>query len=133
MKQIMTVKVRTFEPLEVSGQKEKAVMIPFSAKATGSYFSGETVVNGYDTQLSKADGTFSLSARYILEGKDFKGNECRLFIENNGIDLNDCRPHIISDSPELCFLESAELRSEVRCVEDGVIVSIFMQDETSDV
>ncbi len=122
---IMTINVTTYEAQGLEGQASRVVMIPFSAEATGKYFSGRTVANGVDTQIS-ANGGFSLSARYMLEGTDLSGNRCRVFIENNGTSLDDCRPRIFTDSSELAFLESAELTAKVECVENGVIVSIFI-------
>ena len=57
---------------------------------------------------------------------DRSGRKCRLFIENNGTGLENCRPKICTDSEELSFLENAELKARVECVENGVIVRIFM-------
>ena len=122
---IMTINVTTYEAQCLEGKDSRVVMIPFSAEATGKYFSGRTVTDGVDTQIS-ANGVFSLSARYMLEGTDLSGNRCRVFIENNGTSLDDCRPRIFTDSSELAFLESAELTAKVECVENGVVVSIFM-------
>ena len=85
---------------------------------------GKTVANGVDTQITTADG-FSLSARYMLEGKDRKGVRCRLFIENNGTSLDNCIPKIHTDSEELAFLENTALKSAVECVENGVVVRIY--------
>lgn len=122
---IMTINVTTYEAQCLEGKDSRVVMIPFSAEATGKYFSGRTVTDGVDTQIS-ANGGFSLSARYMLEGTDLSGNRCRVFIENNGTSLDDCRPRIFTDSSELAFLESAELTAKVECVGNGVVVSIFM-------
>ena len=99
-------------------------MIPFSCEAKGDYFTGRTVANGVDTQIITAD-SFSLSARYMLEGEDRSGNRCRLFIENNGTSFDNCIPKIYTDSEELAFLESAQLKAEVTCVENGVVVKIY--------
>ncbi len=122
---IMTITVTTYEAQVLEGPDSRVVMIPFSAEATGKYFSGRTVANGVDTQIATRDG-FTLSARYMLEGTDRSGKKCRLFIENNGTSLDNCKPKIYTDSEELAFLENAELTAGVRCVEDGVVVSIFM-------
>lgn len=122
---IMTINVTTYEAMTLTGQNSKIVMIPFSADATGKYFSGKTVANGIDTQITTKDG-FSLSARYMLEGTDCSGKRCRLFIENNGTSLENCKPKIYTDSEVLAFLENAELAAKVECIENGVIVSIFL-------
>lgn len=122
---VMTITVTTYEAQMLEGQDSRVVMIPFSAEAAGKYFSGRTVTNGVDTQVT-VKGNFSLSARYMLEGVDCGGNKCRLFIENNGASLENCHPKIYTDSRELAFLENAELKASAECTENGVVVSIFM-------
>ena len=121
---IITIKVKTYEAKTLEGQDTKVVMIPFSAEASGEYFTGKTVADGVDTQIT-ADGKFSLSARYMLEGIDRSGMECRMFIENNGTSIDNCKPKIYTDSKELSFLENADLTAYVECVEEGVVVRIY--------
>ncbi len=124
-KVIMTISVKTFKAQSLEGKNSKVVMIPFKAEATGEYFCGKTVENGIDTQKITKKG-FSLSARYMLEGTDCSGKKCRVFIENNGTSLENCRPKIYTDSEVLAFLEEAALSANIRCVENGVIVQILM-------
>ena len=121
---IITIKVTTYEAEMFEGKDSKVVMIPFSAKAAGEYFTGKTVVNGVDTQITTKNG-FSLSARYMLEGTDRNGRKCRMFIENNGTSLDNCVPKIYTDSDELSFLENAELTANAECVENGVLIKIY--------
>ena len=123
---ILTVNVATCPAQGVEGSLAGDVMIPFSAEEIGDYFTGRTVFNGTDTQIAK-DGKFSLSARYLLEGTDCAGVQCRLFIENVGTSLDRCTPTVITDSRELAFLETASLSSTVECTENGVIVRIFAE------
>lgn len=122
---IVTINVTTYDAQVLDGNKTKVVMIPFSAEAVGDYFKGRTIANGVDTQIITAD-SFSLSARYMLEGVDRSGEKCRLFIENNGTSLDNCVPRIFTDSAELAFLENARLKAGVECVENGVVVRIYM-------
>ena len=124
---IITINVTTYEAEMSEGKDSKVVMIPFSATASGEYFTGKTVANGVDTQITTKNG-FSLSARYMLEGTDRSGKQCRLFIENNGTSLDNCVPKIYTDSKELSFLESARLTAEAECVEEGVVVRIYMHN-----
>ena len=123
---ILTVNVTTYPAQGVEGSLAEVVMIPFSAEAVGDYFTGRTIFNGTDTQISK-DGNFFLSARYLLEGTDCAGTRCRLFIENVGTSLDRCTPTVITDSRELAFLENAKLSSIVESAENGVIVRIFTE------
>lgn len=127
-KLIMTINVTTYEAQVLEGRDSRVVMIPFGAEVTGKYFNGKTVANGVDTQITTKNG-FSLSARYMLEGTDCNGKKCRLFIENNGTSLDDCRPKIYTDSEALAFLENAELAAKVACIENGVSVSIICNSD----
>jgi hypothetical protein len=124
---VMTINVKTRDALVVDGKAKKAVMIPFTAKAVGPLFFGEAPEPGCDTQYVYPDGSMRLSARYILVGKDASGNACRVFIENNGSALDNCTPVILTDSPDLAYLEAAPLHSTVECVPDGVVVRIFTE------
>lgn len=126
-KLILTINVRTYAAECLESDRAKVVMIPFEGEAVGEYFCGKTVGQSVDTQIAKGE-IFSLSARYMLEGTDFKGNKCRLFIENNGMSMESCKPTIYTDSKELSFLEKAELSADVECVENGVVVRIFVSN-----
>lgn len=106
----------------------KVVMIPFSAKTDGAYFTGATTTNGVDTQIADSKGGFSLSARYMLKGKDYTGKDCGIFIENNGRSLDDCVPFVRTDSEALSFLERADLRAKVRPVDGGVTVHVSLAE-----
>ena len=123
---IVTINVTTYETQMLESNNARVVMIPFSGEATGKYFNGKTVADGVDTQITTAD-SFSLSARYMLEGIDRTGKKCRMFIENNGTSLDNCVPKIHTDSEELAFLENSVLTAKVECVENGVIVKIYIK------
>ena len=124
---IMVINVKTYEAQTLEGNNAKVVMIPFSAEAEGKYFNGTTVAEGIDTQII-SDSSFSVSARYMLEGTDCLGEKCRLFIENNGSSFDNCVPKIYTDSKALAFLEAARLNAEVEGIEKGVIIRIYAHD-----
>ena len=125
MRTIMKINVTIHGKYETAGKTCRVVMIPFAATAEGVFFRGRILFDGTDTQHIGQDGSFSLSARYMLEGTDMTGRSCRVCIENNGSSLESCVPRIVTDSPELAFLEEAELRSSVQPTDTGVIVTIY--------
>ncbi len=125
-KLILEINVKTLEAEVLGGDNTRVVTIPFSAESDGEYFKGRTITNGVDTQILTKDGGFTLSARYMLTGTDSSGNKCKLFIENNGTSLDNCTPKIYTDSEELKFMENSELSASVECVENGVIVRIYI-------
>ena len=107
-------------------QGERGVnLIGFRGRVDSPVFKGETVGTGYDTQKYSEAG-FSLSARYLLKGTDENGAPCSVFIENNGSDMANCVPEIVTDSPALAaFLDGKSLRAEVLPRDGGVSVKIF--------
>ncbi|MBQ8108176.1 MAG: hypothetical protein IJ129_05460 [Ruminococcus sp.] len=125
MELIMTINVKTFEALEVRSSASKVVMIPFCAETEGELFTGKTIQNGVDTQYTDAQGRWTVSARYMMQGHDLTGAPCRIFIENCGTSLDDCVPRIVTDSPALAYLQSRQLRAKVTPCPEGVTVSIY--------
>lgn len=124
---IMTIHVLCTGAETVKGQREDTVMVPFTGRSEGPFFTGETVGPGVDTQRIGRDGTVRLSARYMLAGRDFAGNACRLFVENQSGEDGVLRPRIVTDSPSLADWEGAALVSEVEGAPDGVTVRIWRE------
>lgn len=87
-------------------------MILFDGTCSGSYLNGKILPGGVDTQQYGTDsGTGGiLSARYMIEGIDFSGTCCRLYIENESkAGEKITYPKIRTDSMALQWLETAEL------------------------
>ena len=122
---LMEIEVELHGTAGFEGPHSKVTLLPFSARTAGKYFTGSTVMDGVDTQRTDAEGNFSLSARYMLKGKDYTGQECSIFIENNGSSLDNCIPAILTDSEALAFLENTPLASTVEGREGGVTVRIY--------
>lgn len=124
---ILTIRVECGEPSCVVGYKTDIVMIPFTAVATGRFFTGKTIGTGVDTQKIVKGGEAFLSARYMLEGEDFAGNKCRVFIENQGNFRDGFKPMLVTDSPVLRDWECAEFLAEIEPAAGGVIIKIFRE------
>lgn len=125
MDKLFDVYVDITESVFVKGSHEDVCMLSFTGEAKGKYFNGRVIGCGVDTQHISKDGNMNLSARYMLEGRDSDGNDCRCFIENNGDFANGFFPQIITNSPVLSQFEGAELKAEIVNKENGVIVSIY--------
>ncbi len=125
MNKILEIDVKITGYHAVEGAVDKIVMIEFDGECDCEYFKGKTVGTGVDTQTINDQG-MALSARYMLEGVDCKGLPCRIFIENNGRDFNNCKPKIVTDSKALAFLQTSDLKATVTPVDGGVIVRIFV-------
>lgn len=123
---IFTINVTLYDTYHLEGSETSVNMIAFSAVIDDELFRGSTVTNGFDTQLCTAE-SFSLSARYMLEGTDRSGSKCRIFIENNGTSTDNCHPRIFTDSKELSFLEHTKLFSVVLPSDEGVTIKIYSQ------
>lgn len=121
---LMSVDIRTSEAAGVYSWAGGINMIPFTGSTDGAYFKGEIVGTGYDTQkFSMGSPTFS--ARYLIKGKDYKGQNCSIFIENNGDALDKCTPTVITDSTALSDWQTYNLRTIVTPVGYGVVVDMY--------
>jgi hypothetical protein len=126
MELIMTVHVILSKNIYgLKGKDKDICMLPFTGTAEGTYFKGQVLGEGVDTQTIYPDGRVQFSARYMLEGTDFKGNHCRIYIQNNGETLDKLIPAIVTDSEELQFLTECELSSVVTPNDVGVEVCIY--------
>ena len=105
-----------------------ASMVTFHGYADCENFCGRILPGAVDTQY--CDGQdFTLSARYILEGRDRDGKSCRIFIENNGSRGADgkliTKPVVITDSEALSWLSTADLYGTVNDEDGGVRIDIY--------
>lgn len=109
---------------EVISGNEKFCLVRFDGYADGGLFSGKILPGGVDCQHFTPDSG-TLSARYILEGNDFTGAPCRIFIENNGDPFTGITsPVIRTDSAALKYLETAPLTGKMINGADGLIIEI---------
>jgi hypothetical protein len=76
----------------------------------------------------------NICAKYMFKGSDYKGNECHLFVENNGylapVMKNDpffnAYPTFMTDSPVLGeYFSQQRFRSEVAGVDGHVEIRIY--------
>ena len=125
---LLEIRVACGEALSVKGRQMSVVMIPFTGVSEGPYFFGKTLGTGVDTQKIGKDGSFLLSARYMLEGEDCEGNACRIFIENQGNEQEGFVPRIVTDSPVLKHWEETELYSTIEGIPGGVMVRVYQKD-----
>jgi len=108
-------------------------MISFAGHVTGQYFQGEVLEGGVDTQvIGKYGDRHTLSARYMLRGKDYTGEVCQIYIENNGNvhgKLKDALfrtyPKLITNSKALSFLNTEVFVGEGVPTETGVDIRIY--------
>ena len=123
---LLTVDVTCAGSIGVRGSETEVVMVPFTGKADGKYFSGETVGTGVDTQkFDLKTGGETLSARYMLQGIDCEGCPCRIFIENSVHDEAGWHPVIVTDSKCLSEWERLPLTASVDITDTGVTVKIY--------
>ncbi len=112
------------ESIEVKGHIGSATMILFHGECRTDFFTGKILPGAVDTQSGLAGKPWMLSARYILEGRDSSGHNCRIFVENNGTVMlggEICtKPRFFTDSAELAWLEDADFEGAVIPTEKGV-------------
>lgn len=112
----------------------EVVMIPFVGTVKGEIFNGRVCKGGVDTQRVNLSGVRHMSARYMLDGEDYTGAKCHIFIENNGwfdkIEMPfKTVPTFITDSTALApYLHQNKFRGEGHPWEKGVLIKMFEVD-----
>ena len=124
---LLEIQVKILDAQRVNGAKRDIVMIPFTGTANGPWFTGRVIGPGVDTQKIGKDGKAVLSARYMLEGTDKNGQNCRIFIENQGSFGTGFTPMIVTDSALLADWETARLYATVEGAPGGVLVRVFRE------
>lgn len=128
MKEILTILISITGIANVGNGNQWANMISFGGEAKSEYFCGKVLSGGVDTQTGN-DTICYLSARYMLEGIDFKGDSCKIFIENNGNNKEAyTHPKIITNSKNLYFLNNAELKGKLDMSDNKLTIRIYTQE-----
>ena len=128
---ILSINAETGDPMTVSDGRRTVNIVPFGGTAESAFFKGRVLPAAADTQTC-TEGGCELSARYMLEGSDCTGADCRIFIENNGTSVDGktlTKPVIVTDSRALGWLNGAELTGEVTGTDNGVRVDISEKTE----
>lgn len=129
--EILTIDVILKEVNEVKGHSGEACMILFDGYCHNDIFNGDILNGGVDTQRQEAGSLLrTLSARYILKGKDFEGNDCKIFIENNGTANGGqftTTPKILTDSSALKPLESYDFVGSISDTEEEGHIKIHIK------
>lgn len=129
-KDVLTIHINVLGVEEIKSLNETVVMITFDGYAENRNFVGKIDGPGVDVQHHyKSDLLSTLSARYLLKGRDLKGNQCNIFIENNAIMKKNeslrTTPKIITDSEALAWMENATLIGEIEDTGNGLIIHIY--------
>lgn len=109
------------------GVDERVTMILFHGDAHSDFFNGKVLPGGVDTQTKQENGDWDLSARYILEGEDNEGTPTKIFIQNDGKNINGrmvTRPRIITDNEKLKWIEKEKLEGGISDFPGGVKITL---------
>lgn len=132
--EIFTVQVKIEKAVELHNDAgNSVVMISFSGQVNSELFQGQILDGGVDTQIIGKEGRpHTLSARYMLQGKDHTGESCQIYIENNGEMDSKSRealfrtyPKIITNSKALSYLNDEILIGEGFPSDIGVNIKIY--------
>lgn len=119
--------------VELEGEIGRIKMIPFKGSVTGPIFTGVVEPCGVDTQITNQNEVRHMSARYMLTGKDKAGEDCHIYIENNGWFTDGARPKpfktvptFITDSKVLApFLHRNQFIGEGMRDESGLWIRFY--------
>lgn len=111
----------------------KVKIIPFTGTVEGELFQGVIMPGAADVQVTNPAGVRHMCAQYMLEGKDYTGAACHIFVENHGYFEREHRPKPFeawptfrTDSPVLRpYLQGMHFRAEGYSNESGVDIKIF--------
>lgn len=132
--EIFTVHVQINNTNKLTNNEgDSVIMISFKGLVSGEYFTGEILDGGVDTQIIGRFGDrHTLSARYMLQGKDHTGEQCSIYIENNGEVNNKLKhilfrsyPKMITNSKSLAFLNNDILVAEGIPTDTGLDIKIY--------
>lgn len=132
--EIFTVQVKIEKAVELHNNAgNSVVMISFSGQVNSELFQGQILDGGIDTQIIGKEGRpHTLSARYMLQGKDYTGESCQIYIENNGEMHSKSQealfrtyPKIITNSKALSYLNEEILIGEGFPSDFGVNIKIY--------
>ncbi|MBR1392696.1 MAG: DUF3237 domain-containing protein [Ruminococcus sp.] len=114
---------------EVSSGADTVRLLPFTGHCDGGVFRGDILPGGVDTQRSRS-GQGGLSARYMLEGEDYTGQPCRIFIENEApIGAPFTRPRVITDSKALGWLNTSRLAGRLLDENGSLTIEIGLAED----
>lgn len=133
MDEILDIKVLLDQVYDIKGSKKDVCLILFHGEAHSEYFNGTILPGGVDTQMSDKEKSRTLSARYVLVGKDKDNKECHIFIENQGTDVGNGEvlytcPKIVTDSEALSWMEDISLIGTVSGEKDCVRIKIYKKE-----
>lgn len=133
-KMILDVKVEMNGPAaHMKGENGEVLMIPFKGSASGEIFNGIVEPSGVDTQTVNAAGVRHMSARYMLTGTDSAGNDCHIYVANDGW-FDDAHPQspfrtvpaFLTDSPALApYLHCNRFVGEGSDGDDGLHIRFY--------
>lgn len=125
MQDLLQIDVTLDQVEKVQGAGGEVTMIRFHGVFVCGLGAGKVLPGGVDMQLHKKGIDKSLSARYILEGKDREGRPFRIFVENNGVCKEDgtitTKPIIYTDAVELQWMETEKLRGTVESLGENQV------------
>lgn len=130
--EILRIQIQLGETLTLDSPTAGVRMIPFTGYCDSEIFKGNVLPGGMDTQVFPSPDKGTLSARYMLEGVDEKGKNCKLFIDNSAVMQQGCEtvtfPRIKTDSEVLQWLETADLQGRIVGKEDGLDIVISTEN-----
>lgn len=128
---LLEIKIKIDNITEIHGGSKSVSMVYFSGNASSRFFKGKVMPSASDTQIHHKNKPTTLSARYVLEGVDCENNNCKIFIENNGVEKDGniiTKPFIITDSPALKWIETANLFGKVISENNNLIIRIYSEE-----
>lgn len=130
--EIMRLTIEIDQSIDLNTEGAQAHLVLFHGTAQSDYFQGVILPGGVDTQTQWGENPYCLSARYMIDGTDYTGKQCRIFVENNGVFEEGefrTKPVMMTDSEALAFLQELPMRGRVETIDDQLTILIDADQE----
>ena len=104
--------------------KKTITTIPFGAECANEFFNGTALPGSKDVQQRKYGKIQELKADYVMEGSDYREEECRIHIINRDTG-NGWVPFVETDSEALSFLNRQQCVTIAEGGPSGLIIHIL--------
>lgn len=128
---LLEIEIEIDNIIDIHSDNASVSVVYFSGNTFSKFFKGKVMPGAADTQIHYKDKPTTLSARYVLEGIDYENNNCKIFIENNGFEKDGniiTKPFIITNSPALKWIETANLFGKVISENNNLIIRIYSEE-----
>lgn len=127
--ELFSIKVSKTKLETVDGSTCRVEMQYFDGNVSGKFFNGTVYKNSSNVRKIYKDGRTTSCARYMIKGKDDTGKDCKIFIQDDGVEKDGVtvtKPLILTNSSSLSWIEKADIQGTVETDTNGDTVVTYI-------